>query len=158
MSLKRILSMFMDEVWNKGDFSNLESYLAPSYKIINDPGDPWNGHSLNRTEFIERVGYTRKAFPDIYFDLNQMIEEEEKIAVSWTMSGTHKGDLPQIPATGKKFSITGMTFYYFDNNKLCGHIQAFDQLGFLSQIGVLSVDRYTLQADISSKDRRNYEQ
>ena len=82
----------------------------------------------------ERVLYSRNAFPDLRFEIQDMIEEEGKVLVSWMMSGTHKGDLPQLPATGKPFSISGMTIYYFEEGKLCGHTQAFDRLGFLSQL------------------------
>jgi predicted ester cyclase len=54
------------------------------------------------------------------------------------MSGTHRGDLPQLPATGRFFSISGMTFYEFRDQKLCGHTQSFDQFGFLKQMGLFS--------------------
>ena len=133
----------MDEVWNKGDCRSLGEYLSTQYEIRNDPGDPWNGKTINETEFRERVAYSRNAFPDLRFDLQEMIEEDDKIAVRWSMSGTHRGDLPQLPATGKKFLITGMTFYYFKEGKLCGHTQAFNQLGFLSQIGALGLNTST---------------
>ena len=52
------------------------------------------------------------------------------------MSGTHFSDLPQLDATGKHFSINGMTFYYFNENKICGHSQSFDQFAFLKQMGI----------------------
>jgi steroid delta-isomerase-like uncharacterized protein len=127
----------MEQVWNNGNFSQIEEFIAPRYEIKNDPGDPWDGQTLNHTTFKERVLYSRNAFPDLHFEIQEMIEEQGKVAVSWLMSGTHKGDLPQLPATGKSFSISGMTFYYFDEGKLCGHTQAFDRLGFLSQMEFL---------------------
>ncbi len=134
-SLKRILSAFMDQVWNKGDFGRIEAYVAPCYEIRHDPGDPWDGQRLNNDAFVERVLYSRNAFPDLNFAIQEMIEEDGRVAASWIMSGTHEGDLPQLPASGQPFSISGMTIYYFEGNKLIGHSQAFDRLGFLSQIG-----------------------
>jgi steroid delta-isomerase-like uncharacterized protein len=91
---------------------------------------------LNLSEYNpkERVRYSRDAFPELHFEIQEMIEEKGKVAVSWIMSGTHKGDLPQLPATGKSFSISGMMLYYFEESKLCGHTQAFDRLGFLPQM------------------------
>jgi steroid delta-isomerase-like uncharacterized protein len=139
MDLKATLQSFMREVWNNGDFTNLGDYVAHTYEIRHDPGDPWDGKTLNAEEFKKRVFYSRNAIPDLHFELQEMISENDKVAVRWTMSGTHKGDLPQLPATGKKFSITGMTFYYFDHGKLCGHSQSFDQLAFLSQIGAFGL-------------------
>lgn len=137
-NLKSVLSSFMQEVWNEGDFSRLGEYIGATYEVIQDPGDPWEGQTIDQTVFQERVLYSRNAFPNIFFDLHEMIEETDRIAVRWTMSGTHTGDLPQLPATGRSFRITGMTFYYFADGKICGHRQSFDQLGFLAQIGALA--------------------
>ena len=77
MSLKTLLSSFMEEVWNNDDFSNLGDYLAPSYLIKIDPGDPWEGKTLDEKTFKERVAYSRKAFPDLRFDIQEMIEEKD---------------------------------------------------------------------------------
>ena len=128
MDLKAKLQDFMSEVWNNGDFTNLEDYVALKYKIRHDPGDPWDGKTLDHDKFIERVLYSRNAFPDLNFDLHEMNAESDEIAVRWTMTGIHQGDLPQLPATGKQFSITGMTFYYFEDGKLIGHCQSFESL------------------------------
>ena len=139
VELHKTLSMFMDEIWNSGDFTNLEKYVSSTYEVIDDPGDQWNGQSLNHQEFITRVLHSRNAFPDLNFDIQEMIEGNDKVAIRWVMSGTHNGDLPLLPATGKPFSISGMTFYYFSNGKLSGHRQAFDQLGFITQIEAFGV-------------------
>lgn len=134
-NLKPILSTFMEQVWNNGNFSQIEDFVATRYEIKNDPGDPWDGQTLTIPAFKERVLYTRNAFPDLHFEIQEMIEENGKVVASWIMSGTQKGDLPQLPATGKPFSISGMTIYYFDGGKLCGHTLAYDRLGFLAQMG-----------------------
>ena len=133
-NLKSILGTFMDRIWNNGDFSQIEKLIAPKYEIKNDPGDPWDGQILTIPTFQERVLYSRNAFPDLHFEIQEMVEENDKVVASWIMSGTQEGDLPQLPATGKSFSISGMTIYYFEEDKLCGHTQAFDRLGFLFQM------------------------
>ena len=80
--------------------------------------------------------YSRDAFPDLNFDIGEMIEEHDRIAVSWVMSGTHLGDLAILPVSGRKFSIEGMTFHRFNDDRRCCHSQSFDQFGFLKQMGV----------------------
>lgn len=135
--LKETLSAFMARIWNNGDFSQIETYVSAAYEIKSDPGDPWEGQVINREVFQERVLYSRNAFPDLRFDIQEMIEENDKVACSWIMSGTHLGDLPQLPASGKAFSISGLTIYYFQTGKVCGHWQAYDRLGFMAQMGIL---------------------
>ena len=132
--LKQTLSQFMDQVWNQGNYNQIPKFVAPQYEIKNDPGDQWNGQVIDNETFKERVAYSRNAFPDLNFTIQEMVAEDDRVAASWIMSGTHMGDLPQLPATGRKFSITGITIYYFEDGKVSGHWQAFDQLGFLSQI------------------------
>jgi len=95
------LTAFMEEVWNAGDFSNLDRYLAPAYTFRNDPGDPWDGRTLDRDTFRTRVAYTRDAFPDLTFDIQESIEGDDRVSIRWVMSVTHKGDLPGLPATGR---------------------------------------------------------
>ena len=127
----------MERIWNNGNLNQIERYVAAEYEIKSDPGDPWEGHTINLDVFKERVLYSRNAFPDLHFEIQEMTEEDEKVVSSWSMSGTHLGDLPQLPATGKTFSVTGMTIYYFQSGKVSGHWQAYDRLGFLGQMGFL---------------------
>lgn len=134
-----LVHRFMDEVWNQGDFSRIGVLVADTYTVYSDSGDPWNGKSIDHETFVTRVGYTRRAFPDVRFNIEESIASEDKVAIRWTMTGTHVGDLPSLPATNISFAIQGMTFYYFQHGKIRGHRQAFDQLGFLAQIGMLRV-------------------
>lgn len=126
----------MQQVWNEGDFSNLASLVAAQYKVSTDEYDPWGGQTIDHGTFKERVLFSRNAFPDLNFDIKAMVAEQDCVAINWIMSGTHSGDLPNLAATGREFSISGMTFYYFSGGKISGHSQSFDQFGFLKQMGV----------------------
>lgn len=125
----------MEEIWNSGDFSRCAELVFDSYEVKHDPGDPWEGQTLDLATFQQRVMYSRNAFPDLRFDIQEMIQEGDKVVASWVMSGTHLGDLPDLPATQRQFAIPGMTIYYFCNEKVGGHHQSFDRLGFLGQMG-----------------------
>lgn len=43
-----------------------------------------------------------------------MAAQDNKAAVLWECTGTHKGDFMGIPATQKSFKTTFVKFYYFD--------------------------------------------
>jgi len=136
--LKTRLHTFMDVIWNAGDFSYLADFVSEQYTVKHDPGDAWDGQTLDRTTFQQRVMVSRNAFPDLNFVIQEMVGEGDRVAVFWIMSGTHQGDLPNLPATGKHFAISGMTIYDFDRDgKVCGHTQAYDRLGFIAQMGLL---------------------
>jgi steroid delta-isomerase-like uncharacterized protein len=44
------------------------------------------------------------AVPDFRYGLMGRFATSRWAAIEWVMSGTHKGDFPGIPATGKRFS------------------------------------------------------
>ena len=134
-----ILHQLIAEIWNQGNMANLDTLVAESYIVASDPGDPWNGQTLDHETYKRRVAYTREAFAGVTFDIHESLVDDDRVAIRWTMSGTHSGDLPRLPATGRTFAVGGMTFYYFQDGKVAGHRQAFDQLGFLAQIGRLAL-------------------
>jgi steroid delta-isomerase-like uncharacterized protein len=56
--------------------------------------------------------------------------------MEWHMAGTHEGDLPGLPATGKGFSIRGVTFLELQEGKIKRCRDYWDMAAFLTQIGL----------------------
>src|SRR5258708_1595603 len=44
------------------------------------------------------------AVPDFKYRVTSRFASSKWAVIEWVMSGTHKGDFPGIPATGKRFS------------------------------------------------------
>ncbi|EBW2250074.1 hypothetical protein C9R18_25875, partial [Salmonella enterica subsp. enterica serovar Enteritidis] len=63
------LATFLDRVWSSGDIDAIDEFLADRYTIRHDPGDPWNGQTLDIAGFKERVRLSRAPFPDQRFDV-----------------------------------------------------------------------------------------
>ena len=135
---KKLLEDFLDQVWSNGDMSNVESFVAQEYTIRHDPGDPWEKQALSIVGFKDRVEKSRAMAPDQTFHVVSMIEEEESVAVSWTWTGTHLGDIPGIGVTGRSIKMSGLTIYDFHEGKLSGHWQIADRLSVFQQISQLS--------------------
>ncbi|MEM0947814.1 MAG: ester cyclase [Pseudomonadota bacterium] len=132
---KTRLKDFLRKVWTEGDTEAVGTFIADSYTVHNDPGDPWHGQTLDRDGFTHRLVASRAAAPDQVFTPVEMIEEGDRIAVTWSWSGTHLGDLPGLPATGRAISMTGITVYGFDReDRLTGHWQIADRLGVYQQL------------------------
>lgn len=128
---KTILREFMDEVWNKGNLDAADKFIAFPYVIHSDPGDQWEGQSLDLHTFKKRVLYSRQTFQDLHFAVKGIIGEGDKVVISWDLEGTHRGDIPGIQATGKRVNVLGLTIYYFSGGKITGHSQVIDRLGFM---------------------------
>ena len=131
---KGLLAQFIDQVWNNENLEAVNDYVAPRYTIYHDPGDPWDGQSLDLAKFKERLTQSRSAAPDQKFELVDMISESDKVVAAWTWRGTHIGDIARIPATGNTITMSGLTAYYFENKLLIGHWQVADRLAVYQQL------------------------
>jgi len=58
------------------------------------------------------------AFPDFRFNVTASFATEAGAAAEWIMTGTHAGDYPGLPATGKKLRIRGASILIFRGDKL----------------------------------------
>jgi steroid delta-isomerase-like uncharacterized protein len=122
------------ETWNQDDITGLGSLIAESYTIFSDPGDAWEGQILNLDMYRRRLLHSRRAFPDLIFEIVQSIQGDDRVAVMWKASGMHLGDLPGLPASGKRLEFSGQTFYLIEHGKAAGHWQTIDRLGFIQQL------------------------
>jgi predicted ester cyclase len=130
-----LLGNFMQDVWSNGDVERCEVYIAETYTIHPDPGDPWDGQSLELAGFKTRVRLSRAPFPDQKFQILEMFADKMKVIVTWNWMATHVGDLPNFPATGKSMSMSVATVYCFnDAAKITGHWQVADGLGIYQQL------------------------
>ena len=88
--------------------------------------------------YLSVVEFMRKSFSDIHWEIIDMAAEEDKVAVSWTCSGTHDSDFMGLPATGKKFEFSCMNFYYFnDEGKIINDVAAKGLIGLLEALGMM---------------------
>lgn len=77
------------------------------------------------------------AFPDIYFEIVEVVKEENKVAVRWVATGTHKATYQNIAATGRSIKINGACFFTLSNNKLFEASFLLDGLDAYKQLGML---------------------
>jgi steroid delta-isomerase-like uncharacterized protein len=134
LSKNNVLAMFIQEVWNEGNADAAERYIAQSYTVHHDPGDPCHQRKLTAAEFTERVRLSRAPFPDQRFELLETFSDDNAVVATWLWAGTHRGNLPGFPASGKQIEMSGATVYYFTNDRIDGHWQIVDRLGVLQQL------------------------
>lgn len=59
------------------------------------------------------------------------------VVIRWTGRGTNYGDLPNIPATGRHSTVTGITIDRFEDGKIAESWTNWDTLGMLQNLGVI---------------------
>ena len=78
------------------------------------------------------------SFPDMYVTTGDLIAEGDRVVERWTLTGTHTGvPFSGTPASGKKFSVTGISVYRIANGQIVEHWGEMDFLGLLQQLGMI---------------------
>jgi steroid delta-isomerase-like uncharacterized protein len=135
---KEILARFFQEVWNEGNVEAVSRYLAPRYTVHHDPGDPWDGKELSLEQYKERLIHSRAPFPEERFTIRELFEDGDAVVATWVWAGVHQGDLAGFPASGKTITMSGITVYYFEGDRVTWHWQVVDRLGVFQQLRQLS--------------------
>jgi steroid delta-isomerase-like uncharacterized protein len=133
---KKVSRRIFEEVWNGKDIAAIDELMAADY-VHHDPQSPQ--FSGGREGYKQLVEYYLKAFPDSHFTIDQEIQEGNTAVTCWTVRGTHRGDLPTMPATGKTFSVTGITVARLQDGKFVESWNNWDALGLMQQLGGTSV-------------------
>jgi steroid delta-isomerase-like uncharacterized protein len=78
------------------------------------------------------------AVPDFKFELTSRFVAGTGGSMEWVMSGTHTGDFPGMPATGKRFSaVRGATVVELQGAKIRRCSDYWDAATFMRQVGLL---------------------
>jgi predicted ester cyclase len=61
--------------------------------------------------------YLRNVFPDLCFEVEELVTEGDIVAGCLTMSGTHEGALMVMPPTGRLVRLNQMDFVRFRDDQ-----------------------------------------
>jgi steroid delta-isomerase-like uncharacterized protein len=125
---------FVEQVINNGDFPVLDEVIHRNY-VYHSPDQVLQGPEALRDLF---TAY-RTAFPDLHIEIEELVSAGNKTVISFTLSGTHEGDLMGIAATGRQVKVSGMTLSHFENGKIVEEWELLDQLTLFQQLGIVSI-------------------
>ena len=124
---------FYDEVFNKGNLDVVDDIFSPDYVIGDLPPDK----SPSREGIKQTALMYRNAFPDLHFTIHDTIAEEDKVAVRFVATGTHKGLFSGIEPTNNQVEIKCISMYRFKDGKIVEGWARRDDLGTFQQLGVI---------------------
>ena len=119
---------------NTADENLAQQLISPVAKFY-VPGQP---EPLQGPKgYLMIISMMRSGFPDIQWTIEDMITENEKVAVRFTMRGTHQGAFFGVPATEKPIAVQAMNFYRLSGDQIIEEFGQPDMLGLLTQIGAV---------------------
>lgn len=122
----------VDDIWNNGNLDAIDELYGENF-AGHDPHNPIQGRGGMRAWVME----TRSVVPDFHIKLHETVSEGDISVTRWTATGTQANEWRGIPASNKTFVISGMTMSRFDGGTIAESWVAADDLGMLTQIGVI---------------------
>lgn len=99
--------------------------------------DRANNRQYNKQELARTVEAFITGFPDIRYEVERVMQQDDCIVACWTASGHHRGKMMNIPPTGKFISICGISVIELAGDRIKRVWYQWDQAGMLRQMGLL---------------------
>lgn len=134
---KAIVRDVMERAFGQGNLSVLDEHHSPDGIDHQEPLG---------TDFITHLKQVivslRTAFPDLHFDIHDMVAEGDIVAFRSTMTGTHLGPLqmgpaPAIAATGKAIAVPHMHFIRMVEGRTTDLWHLWNMPQMMQQLGVM---------------------
>ena len=90
---------------------------------------------VGRKVIMQRKGMGMAAIPDIKIAITNRVAHGNQVSADWVAPGTNTGDLPGMPATGRPFTLRGLTVTIRQQGKIVREAIYYDLNDLKRQIG-----------------------
>lgn len=118
---------------NAHDLERVAGFYADSFVGV-DVGQSQPQHGPR--ERVHVLASFVRAFPDLRVT-GDALAYGNRVALFWTMTGTHRGTIMRIPPTGRSIYVRGTSLLTVERGKITHGLQIWDTAGFLRSLGLL---------------------
>jgi steroid delta-isomerase-like uncharacterized protein len=113
------------------DLAGLDAVVAEDVVVIGPDG---------RTAFSDRATWKQamadEPFSDERVEIEDLVADEDRVAIRFRLTATHSGTAFGVPATGKRIATSGTKIYTVRRGRITRIAGHDDILGLLRQLGV----------------------
>src|SRR5499425_3379670 len=135
---KHIIKRFVEELWNARRLDVADQIFSEdciTHQLRS--GALAETASRGPQAMKEHISGWLTSFPDLRFNIEQMIAEGDRVVSQLVMDGTHQGTWMGISPTGKRLHIRMITIHRIASSKIAEDWVLVESLGFFQQLGVL---------------------
>lgn len=128
------------EAFNTGDMSKVHEFVSSEYinRESQKAKDSYRSQLRGPEEFIDTIKNLRSAFPDLYYEEQEIISQDNKVVLIANVTGTHTGNFFFVPPTGNKISYEAVHIHTIGNDgKIIEHRAIRDDLKFMLHLGLV---------------------
>jgi len=131
---KAVVQTFYDFLSDPGSQQQAEAFKASTSEEWESIGD-YSGKNKTRDEFVGQVsGFFAKLMPDLNWEVQEMIQEGNKVVVRSRATGTPTGPLFGVDGGGKSFDVLTIDIHTIENGKIIRTYHVEDWAGALQQL------------------------
>ena len=129
---KALVRRFVDEIFVQGSFDAVDELLADDFV-----GHTWPGSGDGKADLKKAVERVSEGLSDPRFTIEDMISEDDRVAVRLTASARQTGTFMGMPGSGKTYEIGEIHIFRIRDGKFVEHWHQFDSMGMMRQLGAL---------------------
>jgi len=131
---KTVVQSFYDFLSNPASAEAANTFKESTSESWISIGD-YSGENKNRDQFIGQVsGFFAKLIPNLNWEVQEMIQEANKVVVRGRASGTPNGPFFGVDGNGKSFDILTIDIHEIENGKIVSSYHVEDWAGALQQL------------------------
>ena len=109
------------EAYNAADWDGLDAFFDDEYVHHN------NADQLSLAQFKRGAAWLRVGMPDFRISIDDMVAEDDKVAIRMTGRGTHLGSLFGEAPTSKQITVYGAVLYRLRAGKVVEDWESLDE-------------------------------
>ena len=128
---KALVRRWFEEVWNHGNTVSIYEMFPVGRKCYGFP-DP--DGVVGVEEFVQTHKNFTSAFSDIHVTIDDLIAEDDRVAVRLTCTMKHTGEGIGVSPTGQAVTLKGVTITRIEDGKIAEGWNYFDIPGLVSKL------------------------
>lgn len=111
---RQLVERFYRDLWNNWRIDLVDELMTADLRFRGSLGKTLTG----REEFKRYVEMIRSAFPDWHNEIDELVQCGEIVVARLTWTGTHRGRLGAVEATGAQVRYVGAALFRFQEEKI----------------------------------------
>jgi steroid delta-isomerase-like uncharacterized protein len=127
-----LVRRFIDEIFLHGNLDAVDELVAEDFTP-----HTWGPMEPGRDGLKAAIERVSQGLSDETMTIDDVVAQDDRVAVRLTSSATQTGELMGMPATGKRYEIGEIHWFRVADGRIAEHWHQADFLGMMRQLGAM---------------------
>jgi len=127
---KVLVRRFIDEIFVKGNVDAVDKLVTSDFTPHS-----WGRMPPGIEPLKDAIKRVHAGLSDVSMKIEDVIAEDDKVAVRLTARGRHTGEFMGLPPSGKDYTISETHIFHLRDGRISEHWRDADMLGLMGQLG-----------------------